>query len=59
MANLNISGTYSGSVQLANAASGQIVKEYSLHSSVVRYVLTVKPLIKDNAHEILSFKTVF
>ncbi|XP_076467443.1 WD repeat-containing protein 11-like [Babylonia areolata] len=29
-------GTYSGSVQLANAASGQIEKEYSLHSSIVR-----------------------
>ncbi|KAK7110591.1 WD repeat-containing protein 11-like [Littorina saxatilis] len=29
-------GTYSGSVQLANVASGQIEKEYSLHSSTVR-----------------------
>lgn len=29
-------GTYSGAVQLANAASGQIEKEYSLHTSTVR-----------------------
>ncbi|XP_025096054.1 WD repeat-containing protein 11-like [Pomacea canaliculata] len=29
-------GTYSGTVQLANAASGHIEREYSLHSSTVR-----------------------
>lgn len=29
-------GTYSGAVQLANAASGQIEREYSLHTSTVR-----------------------
>ena len=38
---LSVSGTHSGIVQIVNASSGQIEKEYSLHSSPVRYIVHI------------------